>query len=559
MYITYPLIFHLGNYAVGLGDELVIAWIQNWVIHSLTTNPFSIFEANLYFPYHNTLAYSDLFLTSSILSIIPLKLVGQPIAVVNFTLISSFVLLGFSIYLLCFYLTKDFLASLLSGILVIFSTAVLDKTTHLQILAVQWVPLSILFFLIYIKSQKSKYLAVSLLFFLTQVYNSFLPGYFILFSYVIIYTYSWFYNRKQAKKIITKKNIFLFILSLSLVLPITIPYYQVSKEFNYVRDIRDAIHFAIQPEDLLYPSPHTRLQNYLVSLPFNKESQNGEFKPGYLGLIFTILMAYALWYFIVNFKKKDFFINSFSSIGIAGLILSLGPALHLGRQTIHWPFPVPLPYILFYYLLPGFKGFRNSSRWEILFILSIVVVIVLVLHKILKKYSIKTRSVIYLLLAFSCVVEFNFPMKFINVPQKEEFPSVYNWLNTTPANTSVIIMPAYNWNMMYSGDEISRNYYSLANFRRSVNGYTGFSPPPWQDLLVNLQQNFPNQESVKIIRDIGVDYVIVDKNGYDKNFKSKQLKDDGNSVIDSLKKNPSLELVKNFGDHYVFGFTHVTK
>jgi len=115
IYITYPLIFNMGSMATGLGDELVIAWIQNWVIHSLSANPFALFEANLYFPYHNTLAYSDLFLTSSILSIIPLKLIGEPIAVVNFTLISSLVLLGFSVYLLSFYLTKNFLASLLSS------------------------------------------------------------------------------------------------------------------------------------------------------------------------------------------------------------------------------------------------------------------------------------------------------------------------------------------------------------------------------------------------------------------------------------------------------------
>lgn len=155
-YITFPLIFNMGSMATGLGDELVIAWIQNWVIHSFAVNPFAIFEANLYFPYHNTLAYSDLFLTSSIFSILPLKLIGEPIAVVNFTLISSLVLLGFSIYLLCFYLTKNFWPSLLSGILVIFSPAVLDKATHLQILAIQWVPLAILFFLIFIKTQKIK-------------------------------------------------------------------------------------------------------------------------------------------------------------------------------------------------------------------------------------------------------------------------------------------------------------------------------------------------------------------------------------------------------------------
>src|SRR3990167_9387968 len=151
VYITFPLVFHLGDLVTGLGDELVIAWIQNWVIHSLTTNPFSLFEANIYYPYHNSLAFSDLFLTSSILSLIPLKIIGEPIATVNFTLISSLVMLGFFTYLLIYYLTKDFCISVLGGMLIIFSPAVLDKVVHLQILSIQWVPLSILFFIIFIR------------------------------------------------------------------------------------------------------------------------------------------------------------------------------------------------------------------------------------------------------------------------------------------------------------------------------------------------------------------------------------------------------------------------
>lgn len=553
IYITYPLIFYMGDLATGAGDELVIAWIQNWVIHSLSTNPLSIFDANLYFPYHNTLAYSDLFLTSSILSILPLKLIGQPISVVNFTFISSLVLLGFSVYLLCFYLTKDFLASFLSGLLIIFSPAVLDKATHLQILSIQWVPLSIFFFLIFIIRQKSRYLAISLFFFLLQTYNSFLPGYFIIFSYLIIFLYSYFCEKKTIE-LISKKNILIFIFSIVLVIPIIIPYYRVSKEFNYTRGIREAIHFAIQPEDLLYPGNTTRLKNYLLDLPFNKSSQNGEFKPAYLGFVFTILAIYAFWRLIKNFKKRDLYTNSFLTISMIGLILSFGPFLHLFRQTIHKPFPIPLPYALFYYIIPGFQGFRNSARWEMLFILCSAIVISLVIFKTFQKYSLRKRIIIYFLLFIGIVLEFNSPMHFVNIPQKKDFPKVYSWLNTIPKDAPVIIMPIYNWNMMYSGEEIKREYFSTINFRRTVNGYSGFSPPPWQKLIEKLNAAFPNDESIKMIKDIGVRYIIIDKNGYDKNFKTKQSKVNGASIMNSLKKNSSLKLVKDFQDHSVFKF-----
>src|SRR5579872_5409071 len=282
IYITYPLILHLGDYATGLGDELLLAWIQNWDIHAFFTHPLSLFNANIYFPYPNTLAYSDAFLTGSLLTSLPIYLIGQPIVANNSMLIGSLVLLGFSIYLLAYYLTRDFLASMFAGLLVVFSPATLGYYIHLQVLGIAWVPLSILFFFIFLNTKKTKYFALSLFFFLMQYYNSFLPGFFILFSIIIIIIFKFFENRKHVLLQINKKNIFLLLITFLLLIPIALPYYQVSREFHYVRDIRDAIHLAMQPEDLFYSSGFSRLAPILNRLPFNKTSQNSEFKPGYL-------------------------------------------------------------------------------------------------------------------------------------------------------------------------------------------------------------------------------------------------------------------------------------
>ncbi len=550
--ITFPLLFHLGDIATGIGDELVIAWTQNWVIHSLLTNPFSLFQANVYFPYQNTLAYSDLHVTSSVLALIPFMLIGQPISVINFTLFSSLILLGFSLYLLSFYLTKNFGASLFTGVLVIFSPAVLDKTIHLQILAIQWVPLAILFFFIFLDKKKSRYFVISLLFFLLQTYNSFMPGYFILFSYAIIFFYRWFYERKQIIKIITKKNVLLLISFFLLLLPIVLPYYNISKEFNYTRDIRDAVHFALQPEDLFYTTRVSRLYPFLNNLSFNQQAQNGEFKPGYLGVVFTFLVILVLWRFVKNFKKNGFIFNAFVSIGLLGFILSLGPVLHLGRQTVHIPFPIPLPYTLFYYLMPGFQGFRNSARWEMLFIIAMAVAICLVLNEFFKKYSVKKKVIIYCILILGCVAEFNFPMEFKPIPQVKDFPEVNHWLVTTPPDAKIIYLPIYNWNMPQVQNELWREYYSTLHYRKMVNGYTGFSPPPWQNLITLLYKKIPNSESVTVLKDMKIDYIIVNKKEYDTLFMQKSSSVDGATVIKSFNNNATLKYVKRFDETYVF-------
>ncbi len=558
IYITFPLIFHLGDFAVGHGDELVIAWIQSWVIHALSSgNIFSLFNANIFYPYHNSLAFSDIFLTSSILSIIPLYIIKEPISVVNFTFISSLILLGFSIFLLSYYLTKDFVVSILSGNLVLFTPAVLDKATHLQILAIQWVPLSILFFLIFIKQGKSKYFALGLIFFLLQIYNSFLPGYFIVISYVIISIFNIFYDKKKSLKLLTKMNISLLLIAFALTIPIIIPYYQVSKEFSYTRDIRDSIHFALQPEDLFYSSNYSRLNTFLNDFPINKNSQNNEFKPGYLGIVFTILSIFVLYYFIKNFRKNNKIFNSLTTISLIGLVLSFGPVLHLGRQTIHEPFPIPLPYTLFYYILPGFNGFRNSARWEMLFILCIAVVIALTLTMIFKNYNKTKTKIIYCLLIIGIIAEYNFPMKLYAVPQVSDFPPVYKWLNTTPADSAVIILPIHNWNSIFAVEEIWREYYSTANFRKTVNGYSGFSPPPWQKLVVDINNDFPQENSIIKLKKIGVDYIIVHKSEFDllhkNNFKLNMHPGQmGNEIITSLAKSKKLHLIKKIGNDYIY-------
>jgi hypothetical protein len=558
-YITYPLLFHLGTYTTGLGDELIIAWIQNWVVHAiLSGNIISIFDANVFYPFNNSLAFSDIFITSSIISLIPLQIIKEPIVANNITLLSSLIMLGFSIYLLCFYLTKDFLASLLSGILVIFSPTVLDKTTHLQVLAIQWVPLSILFLLVFMKSQKSKFLALSLLFFLLQTYNSFLPGYFIVFSYSIILIFYIIYQKKKTIKLFNKNNILLLIIAFVLIVPSILPYYSVSNEFNYVRDIRESIHLGLQTEDLLYTNARSKLMPLLNNLPINKTSQNYEFKPGYIGLVFSLLSLIVIFYCIKFFKKKNIYLKIFISIAFLGLILSFGAFLHINRQTVHSPFPIPLPYALFYYIAPGFQGFRNAARWEMLFILAIAVVIAIVLHELLKKYSFKKRIFIYGLLIIGTVVEFNFPMQFVKVPEVKNFPAVYSWLQTTPQDTKIIEMPIYNWNMWpHTQQDLFRQYYSTVHFRKMVNGASGFSPPPWQTMIIDLLIEFPNEKSLAQLRNLDIDYIIVHKDQYDilhkeKYSVEKHYFEDGEHIIEHLSKNSSVRLVKKFGNDYIY-------
>ena len=555
LYITYPLIFHLKNYIIGKGDELLLTWILNWNIHSFSTNILSIFNANIFYPHSNTLAFSDALFLSSFLSIIPVKFFGEPLVAFNFTLISSLMLLGFCIYLLTNHLTKNFFSSVISGLLVIFSLPVLNETPHLQVIAIYFVPLSILFFLKFIEERKTKFFLITAVLFVLQTYNSFLPGYFIVFSLTIIYIFYFLRNKKEARNLINKRNLLILILSFAMIAPVVLPYLKVSNQFHYVRDIRDTIHFALQPEDLLYPHPLTRL-NPIILKVFPQYDPNGELKTGFLGLAFTILAITSLLYFVNRFKKLKYQDRSLFFIAVISLTLSLGPFLHIGRHTIHHPFPIPLPYLLFYYLIPGFNGMRNSARWEILFILIVAVLIGVFLNAVPKNR--KKTIVVYIFLISVIVGEFNFPMKFVSIPGVKNFPPEYYFLKENAPRSSIVEMPIYNWDMPpYGNQEMLREYYSTLNFNPMVNGFSGFSPLEWESMVRDMIVNFPNPKTLKKLKEMRVDYVIIHKDEYARmtkdhyKLRGKTLKS-AETVLDQVKNYSNLQLVKVYNDTYIY-------
>src|SRR6185295_13901623 len=103
---------------------------------------------------------------------------------------------------------------------------------------------------------------------------------------------------KEALSFINKRNTTLLLLAIIVIIPITIPYFSVSKEFSYVRDIRDTIHFALQPEDLIVSDKSSRLYEILNNFSSTlKYPSNAEIKPGFIGLSLSILLILSFIHF----------------------------------------------------------------------------------------------------------------------------------------------------------------------------------------------------------------------------------------------------------------------
>ena len=76
---TWPLALHLGSAVEDTQDALLNVWIMAWDGHALLSAPGHLFDANIFYPYPRTLAYSELLLSNALLSWPITLLTGNPV------------------------------------------------------------------------------------------------------------------------------------------------------------------------------------------------------------------------------------------------------------------------------------------------------------------------------------------------------------------------------------------------------------------------------------------------------------------------------------------------
>jgi len=138
--MTYPQIVHMHDRVNDDGDPLLHTWILAWVAHQLPRAPAHIFDANIFYPQRETLAYSDALLLPGVL-VAPLHWVGVPPLVVhNIVFLSGFIVSGAGMALLVRTLTNSAAAGVLAGIIFAFLPYRIDHFPHLQLQQTQCLP-----------------------------------------------------------------------------------------------------------------------------------------------------------------------------------------------------------------------------------------------------------------------------------------------------------------------------------------------------------------------------------------------------------------------------------
>ncbi|HXI30853.1 MAG TPA: glycosyltransferase family 39 protein [Vicinamibacterales bacterium] len=144
--MTYPQVLHLPDGVHDDGDPLMVTWVLAWVAHQLPRAPAHLFDANIFYPERNTLAYSENLIVPGVAAA-PLQWLGVgPILIYNLVFLSGFALSGVGVALLVRRLTGSVGAAVLSGIVFAFPPYRIDHYAHLQLQQTQFIPLAMLAF-----------------------------------------------------------------------------------------------------------------------------------------------------------------------------------------------------------------------------------------------------------------------------------------------------------------------------------------------------------------------------------------------------------------------------
>ncbi|MBW1712956.1 MAG: hypothetical protein JRJ59_07400 [Deltaproteobacteria bacterium] len=565
--MLYPFSLHLGTNLIEPGDSLLNTWTLAWDVQALTSHPLSFFEANIFFPHHLTLAYSEHQLANALLAWPVLAVSRNPVLAHNLVLYLSFVLSGLGTFLLVRRLTGNLWAALLGGLGFAFCPYRFVMLGHLQMETIHWLPFV---FLLAHRLAERPSLGNSLGLTLFYVLQCLSCGYHALFLTVclgpgllmlIVFNRTW----AQAR---TWPLLALFgLVSAAVMTPFFYPYLQVRAEMGFVRPLSeikwysaDLIHYLAAPwnnkvwgpllshlgkeEAILFPGLTLPLLA-AAGLWLGRPRTDGSGRPGLLVRAWQLALAGLAAYIVALAAWGPWSLGPLTLrrienpfLLILGLLaarlvldrefrLGLWPATNQGRFKFLYlvlliacflfslgPGDVHLggqklmtgPYGLLLNYVPGFGGLRVPARFGLLVAFFLSLLAGLGLAAVLGRM---TRS--WLRTGLALVVcglvlaeSWSVPLAFHPRP----LPQVKTLDGPTrwlaDQPGPKAVLELPLGNPL---DEVFYMYSSIFHWHRLVNGYSGNFPKDYL-LLTALLQDPPDRETTAFLARTGVSWLI---------------------------------------------------
>lgn len=480
--LTFPLAFQAGHIGrVDNADGQFSIWNVAWVAHALIASPAHVFDANIFYPNRDTLAYSESNLGAGAVAAPIYWATHNPFAAHNAAVLFAFFISGVGMYLLVRYLTAEPRAAAVAAIGYAFCPYVYARTSHIQLLMIGGLPFVLLALHRLVDRPTPRRGAVLGL---AMGLQALFCGYYGIFAILIVgfgvlvlatsrrlWTNGGFWAGLAAGAVV----------SLAIVVPAFLPYMRLQGQ-GFGRSLEAAASFSANWSAYVASSAHAHV--WMLSLiPRPSES----LFPGFVMLIGGVGGAFAarrdrggecLWFYG----------------GLAALAFwaSFGPRAKF--------------YSVLYDIVPVFAWMRAPARFGLLVTLSLCVLAGIGLSRWLSRTRAATAIAVVLALATAGELATTWPMREVG-----DVEPVYRALARLPPGP-VIEMPFWYLEPMYP----RHTYYMLQSTHHwmpLVNGYSDYLPPDFVNHVMTLAA-FPSRESLKLLEPDHVRYAIIHRYWY---------------------------------------------
>ncbi len=544
--LLWPLSGHLAVSTNNEGDALEQVWVMGWGSHALTTDPASLFNGNIFYPYPNTLAYADHLLAQTIQALPVFLLTGNLILGYGLLTFFSFVLSGWATYLLVKEISGNRPAGIFAGMVFAFASYKIGHLSQLNLLSTQWIPFCFLFLrrmmlrprLGLFRQEIRQGWAAALAFGLVFVLNSLSSFYyfFYLLPALALYLLVFFiYERHWPRAAFLVQLIAIGLLAGLIILPTLLPYASVVADQGAERTPRDVEQFSANYRFYFGATPNNLLWGKSLSRLAGAGGERALF-PGALAYLLGaigLLGPLAAWFLLKVRRRKPAVVTettplsldlsktekrerwAWAVIGLFSLVMSLGWTFHLRGWDI------PGLYRLFYNYFPGWVALRAAVRYSVFVLFALAVIGGLGVAWLARvnwaglRREIKLGkrqwplrrlvglSLVTLLIA-GAFFEYRNDITYTNPAVLPNPPEVYRWLAEPAQVGPVLELPAPPDT---ANPPSIRSYYSTFNWQPYVNGIAAYIPPVERD-IATLTNEFPSERSLEVFQGMGVRWLV---------------------------------------------------
>jgi len=253
---TLPLSLDPAHAVYDPGDPLLNVWILSWVGEHLAQGPVGLFEANIFYPHHQTLAFSEHLLPLSVLSAPFYWLSRNPILRYNLLLYLTFILNALGMFYLVRRLTGNKWAGVVSGLVFSFSAFKIMHISHLQLLSSMGIPWCFLYLHKWMAKKTWTNAVLFALFFLLQALSCVYYGLFSMAILVVVLPLFLLFNKRSFDLPSLAKLAVPLVLAGGVLYAFSLPYLRVFRALGLKRGLAAGAevqnYLAVGPTNLLF-------------------------------------------------------------------------------------------------------------------------------------------------------------------------------------------------------------------------------------------------------------------------------------------------------------------